>query len=211
MLENLNGIALALLPIQAMLVIFYFRRKYPPLRRRDTFGMVIGSGIVLTGLGFASGLTALYAGSYLSLLFGIRSFFGAQNPERFLEHRTGLFNRRSFEGVMQENFGRRYWLVSFGIYNYADVRELYGAQQMDRCLSQIGSWIRKTFPGVNSYYLRNGIFILQRSSRSIRRPSRTASSSVSAKAGRSGIPSASSMSAAPSSTAPSASRPSMSS
>lgn len=161
MLENLNGIALALLPIQAMLVIFYFRRKYPPLRRRDTFGMVIGSGIILTGLGFASGLTALYAGSYLSLLFGIRSFFGAQNPERFLEHRTGLFNRRSFEGVMQENFGRRYWLVSFGIYNYADVRELYGAQQMDRCLAQIGSWIRKTFPGVNSYYLRNGIFILQ--------------------------------------------------
>ena len=51
---------------------------------------------------------------------------------------------------MQENFGRRYWLVSFGIYNYADVRELYGAQQMDRCLAQIGSWIRKTFPGVNS-------------------------------------------------------------
>lgn len=161
MLDHLNGIALAILPIQAMLVMFYFQRKYPPLKRRDSFGIVIGAGIVMTILGFVVESSALYLMSYLCLLVGLRSYFGAQNPEQFLEHRTGLFNRRAFEGVMQENFGRRYWIVTFSIYNYNDVRELYGANQTDRCLRQIGTWMRATFPGVNLYYVRSGIFVLQ--------------------------------------------------
>ena len=156
-----NALVLAFVPIQLMLLLFYRRRKYPPLKQDRSFALVISAGILLQVVGFAFQNPIFYGLSYFCLLASLWSYFGAQNPEHFFEHRTGLFNRNAFACLMQENFGRRYWIVSFCIRNYIDVRELYGDRQMDAGLSEIGAWLKAAFPQQHAFYLRNGNFVLQ--------------------------------------------------
>ena len=153
-----NGIVLAFVPIQVMLLIFYRRRKYPPLQRDRRFACIVSAGIGFMAIGFLTQMPVFYAASYLCLLVSLWSYFGKQNPEQFFEHRTCLFNRHAFECIME---GKPYWIVSFCIRNYLDVRELYGDRQMDDCLAHIGTWLQSAFPHQNLFYLRNGNFVLQ--------------------------------------------------
>lgn len=152
--------ASVVLPIQILLVIFYFRRKYPPLRQSRIFAAVIAANLCLTLAGVIVHSFVLRVLSYLFLLASLGLYFGAQNPERFLEQRTGVFNRQAFERLMRENKNRRFWLVSCCIHTYGEVRELYGAVQMDRCLGLIGMWLQQTFPKKSMFYLRNGRFVI---------------------------------------------------
>ena len=156
-----NGIVLAFVPIQGMMLLFYRQRKYPPLRRDRWFAGIVSAGIIFAVLGLVMQNAVCCATSYVCLLASLWNYFGKQNPEQFFEHRTGLFNRRAFECLVEENAGRRYSIVSFCIRNYLDVRELYGAHQLDDCLTCIGKWLQNTFPKLNLFYLRNGNFVLQ--------------------------------------------------
>lgn len=160
MMEYSYTMVAVILPIQLLLVVFYFHRKYPPLRRSRLFAAVIAANLCLTLAGLFLQSFVLYLLSYLFLLVSLGVYFGAQNPARFLEQRTGMFNRQAFERVMRENRSRRFWLVSGCIHSYGDVRELYGAVQMDRCLGLIGMWLQQTFPKLPKFYLRNGRFVL---------------------------------------------------
>ncbi len=159
--EGYNGIVLAFVPIQAMLLMFYRQRKYPPLRRDRAFAFVVSAGILLLPLCLVTQQPVFYAASYSCLLISLWNYFGKQNPEQFFENRTGLFNRRAFECLMRENASRRYSIVSLCIRNYLDMRELYGERQMDRCLTHIGRWLHEVFPAQNTFYLRNGNFVVQ--------------------------------------------------
>ena len=156
-----NGIVLAFVPIQAMLLAFYRQRKYPPLKRDRMFALLVSMGIVLLPLCLMTQQMIFYIASYACMLVSLWNYFGKQNPEQFFEHRTELFNRHAFECLMQENAGRRYTIVSLCIRNYLDMRELYGDRQMDRCLTQIGHWLHEAFPAQNTFYLRNGNFVVQ--------------------------------------------------
>lgn len=158
--DGLYEVSLALLPIQFFLAAFYFHRRYPPLKESRYFAAVIVLNVCLALAGIFFESRVLCIANYLCLLVSLCMYFGTQNPERFLEQRTGMFNRHAFECVMRENRSRRYWLVSCCLRNYGDVRELYGACQMDRCLGLIGDWLQGEFPQLPKFYLRNGRFVL---------------------------------------------------
>lgn len=160
MMEYPYEIAAMILPVQVLLAGFYFHRKYPPLRQSRIFASVIAANLCLTLAGVLVHSVVLHVLSYLFLLVSLGLYFGAQNPERFMEQRTGIFNRQAFERVMRENKSRRFWLVSCCIHSYGEVRELYGAAQMDRCLGLIGVWLQQTFPKEPMFYLRNGRFVI---------------------------------------------------
>ena len=108
MIEYPYEMASVVLPIQILLVIFYFRRKYPPLRQSRIFAAVIAANLCLTLAGVIVHSFVLHVLSYLFLLASLGLYFGAQNPERFLEQRTGVFNRQAFERLMRENKNRRF-------------------------------------------------------------------------------------------------------
>lgn len=153
-------LVLATLPVQLLLVRFYFKRKLPPLKKTRFYAALLVVNLALTIGGLLSQFSALYILNYLCLLVTLTMYFGAQNPELFLEKRTNTFNRQAFEAVMEENSSRRYSLVSFAIHKYTEVRGLYGAHQVDACLGQIGTWLVRTFPELSVYYLRQGRFVL---------------------------------------------------
>lgn len=124
--------------------------------RLYAFNLILAVGFLLDSI-FPYSMTSCY----FSLLAILIIYLGAQNPERYIEPRTFLFNHLAFQLVMREYLDRKdYWLFGFVIQNYNDTRELYGGTQMDRGLAAIGRYLESTIRDSTTFYLRNGRFLL---------------------------------------------------
>lgn len=116
-------------------------------------------------------ILALLAGSLMKIfflkyllidmffLFVIISLFLAfENPEFYIEKKTGLYNQQSFKKVIEEYFFRKakFSMLTFFIKNYQEKREIYGNKQMDFALHEIGKYFKYNLPNKKIFYLRNG-------------------------------------------------------
>lgn len=116
-------------------------------------------------------ILALFSGSLMKIFFMkyllidmfflfviVALFLAFENPEIYIERKTGLYNLKAFNDVLAEYFFRnkRPAIITVCIKNYIEKREIYGSTQMDSALKEIGKFFLHAFPDKNAFYLRNG-------------------------------------------------------
>ena len=72
-----------------------------------------------------------------------------------------MFNNKAFSEYLEEINGKKpYSVLAFIIHNYRDLREMYGARQMDVGVELIGSFLLNEFPDMEIFYCRSGKFAI---------------------------------------------------
>ncbi len=83
------------------------------------------------------------------------------NPELNLEPRMRVFNAEALKSYIEEISGyKRYKLLAFAIYDYYDIRVIYGGKQMDEGLRMVSDILRTTYREVTAFYIQGGRFVL---------------------------------------------------
>ena len=108
------------------------------------------NGFILICSGFALGALVIY--------------IAVQNPDSYLDRKTGLFSKESF-GVVQSEFlkdDERSSALCFAFANYGVLKAAYGDEILNPCLSLIADFLIKEvcLPGVLPFYMHNGCFVL---------------------------------------------------
>ncbi|MCR5217387.1 EAL domain-containing protein [Treponema sp.] len=88
-------------------------------------------------------------------------YLSFQNPDLFMEEKTGTFNTSAFIRLMDEiKKTHNSYIKALVIRHYHELREVYGNIQMDRGIAMIGEYLLKNFPKFLIFYLRNGVFTI---------------------------------------------------
>lgn len=89
-------------------------------------------------------------------------FITFENPDTFIDKKTGLFNFHAFSSVVHEFLFRekKYSIISFIIKNYPEKKQIYGVKQMDLALKEVGKFFQSSFHGKKAFYLQNGQFAI---------------------------------------------------
>lgn len=121
-----------------------------------TVGYVLG--ILLPNVLIIDGCTAI------ALLI---MYLSLQNPEFYLFSSSGMYNRHGMGEVLSDAVmrGRRVCIVGFSINNFDDMRELYGAAQLEASIELIYAYLAEEFPQLIACYLESGRFALVYSSK----------------------------------------------
>lgn len=83
------------------------------------------------------------------------------NPDQYIDDITRCFNLKGWQKVLNEvTMFNNFYMTGFGIRNYAALRETRGRREINYSLSEIGGWIRHTWPRLSVFYIGNGIFII---------------------------------------------------
>nr|MCR5581767.1 EAL domain-containing protein [Pseudobutyrivibrio sp.] len=78
-----------------------------------------------------------------------------------IDERTQLFNEDAFKRYLLELERMKHTsMLAFTIKNYTELREIYGANQMDAGISMIGNFLKKSFPKAICFYHRKGRFVI---------------------------------------------------
>lgn len=94
----------------------------------------------------------------ISILVMYLSF---QNPDLYIERKTGLLNQSAALSILQE-FGKRETFSVFALVldDFSENRRLYGVRQMDAGLRIIADYLRTRYPDCFIAYLEEGRFML---------------------------------------------------
>ncbi len=108
------------------------------------------NGALLICAGFALGALVIY--------------IAVQNPDSYLDRKTGLFSKESF-GVVQAEYlkdDERSSALCFAFANYGVLKATYGDEILNPCLSLIAEFLIREvcLPGVLPFYMHNGSFVL---------------------------------------------------
>ncbi|MCR5641349.1 MAG: EAL domain-containing protein [Lachnospiraceae bacterium] len=88
-------------------------------------------------------------------------YLAFQNPEFHLERRTSIFNTTAFREYLEEKKGKTaHHIIGLVIYNYHNMRDVYGGKQMDMGVDMIAAYLLHEYKDCNIFYLRKGRFIL---------------------------------------------------
>ena len=89
-------------------------------------------------------------------------YLGFENPDNFIDKKTGLYNATSFISLIQEELsnGNLSHITSFIIKNYSEKKQIYGHKQTDLALGQMGPYFNQLCPHERCFYLQNGNFIV---------------------------------------------------
>ena len=94
----------------------------------------------------------------LMALMVIYIFF--ENPDFYIEKRTGLFNSSALRDYIQEmRYKKQFLIFAFVIKNYQDVKEIYGVHNMDRGIRLISQYLKANYPDITFFYCKEGRFI----------------------------------------------------
>lgn len=88
-------------------------------------------------------------------------YLSFENPDFYLEKRSRIFNSRALRQYLEEINGvKPYKILAFAIHNYRDIRQIYGARQMDAGIDMIGSFLIESFTKMEVFYYRSGRFVI---------------------------------------------------
>ncbi|MCR4695110.1 MAG: EAL domain-containing protein [Pseudobutyrivibrio sp.] len=88
-------------------------------------------------------------------------YLSMSNPEFLLDSKTGLFNQKALATYVSEvEDPNRLKYLGFTIHNYNEIVEMYGTEQMDRGLKQIGIYLKNSFKNAYCFYCRWGRFMI---------------------------------------------------
>lgn len=88
-------------------------------------------------------------------------YLAFENPDLYLANRRIAFSMRAFRAELADRVGKQpYHVLAFALRDYVSMRELYGGLQMDRGIDLIATFLIRTYPQYQAFYLRNGCFAL---------------------------------------------------
>ena len=88
-------------------------------------------------------------------------YLSFENPDFYLEGHTWIFNSKALRSYLRENYSKRnFKVLTFIIHNYREIKELYGATQMDEGVRLIGDFLRKAYGNQTVFYCRSGRFVI---------------------------------------------------
>jgi EAL domain-containing protein (putative c-di-GMP-specific phosphodiesterase class I) len=142
--------------LASFLVTVIYRKN---LTRKGFYSVLIFNLILLTGYTFRILFKNLLIMDLFCTTTLLIIYLSFENPDLFIEEKTGLFNRRAFSVYVEEiSSVKSSVLMGFTIHNYGELRETYGRVQMDKGLYIIGQYMMKEFNALSSFYLGDGKF-----------------------------------------------------
>ena len=147
--------------ITLILDLYYVIR----FRKKLDFKGKISSVFAILAL-FACSLLDIFYLKYLLtdmfFLFTILILFLAfENPDIFLDKKTGVYNKQTFTYLTQEYLlkkQKKYACTFFIIKNYSEKKQIYGTKQMDIALLEIAKFLSSVFHTSKCFYLQKGSF-----------------------------------------------------
>lgn len=134
-------------------------RRY--LSRQQFFSMVFFFVIIALGVLLQIGFFnwVLLTNSMICLAVTV-IYLSMQNPDLYIDKRTGLFNREGFLEMVQENLdaGNRFSLVGVYFDNYNVMQSVYGDEKASLALSDAVGFIKK-FSGGYLFRLSTDYFV----------------------------------------------------
>ena len=139
--------------------LFLYRRRLG--RRREKISMFFYNLIILTALIMRLAMPSFLVMDTFVFMAILVVFLAFENPEYYLELKGVTFNSLAFNEHLEENISNLKELpLSVVIYNYHEMREVYGYMQMQAGLIIIGRYLKQLFIGAKVFYFRNGRFIV---------------------------------------------------
>lgn len=149
--------------ITAVYLIMRNRRLLPNEVRCELLGavLILAAGYVVRIL-----IPYMLVMNTFFLLAILVFYLSFENPDLYLSDRGSAFNMRAFQLVLKEwSDSMPYYLVSFILQDYSEIRGIYGGVQMDEGIRMISEYLTFTYPDCLIFYLRNGSFVLVSSKR----------------------------------------------
>ena len=141
--------------------VILYRFKHRIKRKRHYWAMfnfvaVLTVGIILRWL-----MPHLLLMDTFCLVSILIIYLATENPEFYLETRGPVFNSAAFRDLIEERIGRQHFAVlCVVIKNYHEMRDIYGGRQIDEGLVLISKYLTTNFKQLNTFYYRNGRFLL---------------------------------------------------
>ena len=130
-------------------------------RRREKYSMFLYNLILLAALVIRLTMPKYLIMDSFVFMAILVVFLAFENPEFFLDLKGVTFNSTGLREHMEEHLGHlKMKPLGVVIYNYHDMRDLYGYSQMEACLAVIGRFLKQQFPKGHIFYYRNGRFIV---------------------------------------------------
>ena len=139
--------------------LFLYRHRLG--RRREKFSMLFYNTIILAALIFRLALPKFLVMDTFVFMAILVVFLAFENPEYYLDLKGITFNSLAFNEHLAENVSNLKELpIGVTVYNYHEMREVYGYMQMQAGLTMIGKYLKQSFPRSKVFYYRNGRFIV---------------------------------------------------
>ena len=131
------------------------------IQKREKVSLLWCNAILFIGTLFRLFLPQILMMNTFCVLAVTVLYLSFENPDLYLERRSKVFNSRALRDYIEEVNGKRlYRVLSLVIHNYRDIRDIYGARQMDVGVDMIGNYLKETFPKVMVFYFSSGRFAL---------------------------------------------------
>lgn len=145
-----------------LLDTYYIIKYHKKLNTKEIISSIF-TILILIACGIIDIFYQYYLTSDMFFLFVILTLFLAfENPDIYIDKKTGLYNVQAFSYVIQEYLirKRKYSIMTFMIQNYQEKKQIYGSKRMDLALKEIGKFYLSLFHGKKYFYLQNGRFLL---------------------------------------------------
>lgn len=145
-----------------ILILYYVIRFHKKLNLNS----IVSSCFVIATLSACSILDYLFFYYLITDMFFLLVIFilfiTFENPDIYVDQKTGLYNFQSFAKLIQEYLFRnkKFSVITFVIKNYQEKKQIYGVKQMDLALASIGKFLRTRFRNKKIFYLQSGRFAI---------------------------------------------------
>ncbi len=130
-------------------------------QKRQLIGIVIYNSLLLIGIFFRMNYPKYLLMDTFCVMAILVINMTFMNPDFLLDRRTSLFNREGLLSLLSERDNLKYTkIIAFAIRNYQEIRDIYGATQVDKGLNLIGTYLEKTYPYYLKFYYRTGRFLI---------------------------------------------------
>ena len=146
------------LSVISVIITIYHRKK---LSRKEYINTLLFNIILVIGY-----IVRILFSNYLimdlfCLIAIICIYLTFENPDLYLDEKTGLFNSTALNALFAEMSNEKNpFILGFIIHNYTELREIYTGTQMDKSIKVIAKYLTKTYPNLLSFYIRDGRYVL---------------------------------------------------
>ena len=118
--------------------------------------------VVLFGMAYTFMIKNFQYMNFIFIISIIILLLAFENPDFHIDARTKLFNRVSFVKYITEIINKKsdFQILGFVIKNYSEKRSIFGGNQVDSTLSEIGKFLSIELPSFKCFYSRNGHFLI---------------------------------------------------
>ena len=150
--------------ITILLSLSYFMSSYRKINSKDKIGIIIALFILIS----CCVIDFMFIHYVISDIFFILEilvlYLMFENPDGYFDKKINILNFQAFNDYISNILFKKKncSILSFEIRNYKQIKEIYGATQIELALKEIGSYLESTYTVKNCFYLQKGKFALIR-------------------------------------------------